>query len=45
MQVQAAGGVRALIASTMPEVWQIILSGLVADGLVDDVSAARRCVS
>ncbi|RSH89097.1 hypothetical protein EHS25_002763 [Saitozyma podzolica] len=37
MQVQAAGGVRALIASTMPEVWQIILSGLVAEGLVDDI--------
>jgi hypothetical protein len=38
LQVEAAGGVRALIASTMPEVWQIIHSGLVAEGKVDDVS-------
>jgi hypothetical protein len=31
-------GVRALIASTMPEVWQIIHSGVVEEGKVDDVS-------
>ncbi len=37
MMVEAAGGVRALIASTMPEVWQIISSGLVAEGKVDDI--------
>lgn len=39
MQVEAAGGVRALICSTMVEVWQIIESGLVQEGLVDDVGA------
>lgn len=38
MQVQASNGVRALIASTMPEVFQIIDSGVVAEGKVDDVS-------
>ena len=39
MQVEASKGVRALIASTMPEVWQIILSGVVEEGKVDDVSS------
>jgi hypothetical protein len=38
MQVEASKGVRALIASTMPEVWQIIHSGVVEEGKVDDVS-------
>ena len=38
MQVEAAGGVRRLICSTMVEVWQVALSGLVQEGLVDDVS-------
>jgi len=38
MQVEASNGVRALIASTMPEVWQIIHSGVVEEGKVDDVS-------
>jgi len=38
MQVEASNGVRALIASTMPEVWQIIQSGVVEEGKVDDVS-------
>ena len=38
MQVEASNGVRALIASTMPEVFQIIESGVVAEGKVDDVS-------
>lgn len=37
MQVEAAGGVKATIASTMVEVWQIIESGLVNEGLVNDV--------
>lgn len=37
MQVEAAGGVKATIASTMVEVWQIIEAGLVKEGLVDDV--------
>ncbi|WVQ77850.1 hypothetical protein IAR50_007547 [Cryptococcus sp. DSM 104548] len=37
MQVQAAGGIRAVIASTMVEVWQMISSGLVEEGLVDDI--------
>lgn len=38
MQVEASNGVRALIASTMPEVFQIIDSGVIAEGKVDDVS-------
>jgi hypothetical protein len=38
MQVEASKGVRALIASTMPEVWQIIHSRVVEEGKVDDVS-------
>jgi hypothetical protein len=38
MQVEASKGVRALIASTMPEVWQILHSGVVEEGKVDDVS-------
>lgn len=42
MQVEASNGVRALIASTMPEVFQIIDSGVVAEGKVDDVSLALR---
>ncbi|KAL0245445.1 hypothetical protein I308_104571 [Cryptococcus tetragattii IND107] len=37
MQVEAAGGVKATIASTMVEVWQIIEAGLVKEGLVDDI--------
>lgn len=37
MQVEAAGGVKATIASTMVEVWQIIESGLVNEGLVNDI--------
>ena len=41
MQVEASGGVRALICSTMVEVWQVIESGLVQEGLVDDVSGPR----
>lgn len=38
MQVEASNGVRALVASTMPEVYQILESGVVAEGKVDDVS-------
>lgn len=37
MQVEAAGGIKATIASTMVEVWQIIEAGLVKEDLVDDV--------
>ncbi|ORX35544.1 hypothetical protein BD324DRAFT_59611 [Kockovaella imperatae] len=37
LQVQAGGGVRALVCSTMPEVWQVVASGVVHDGLVDDI--------
>lgn len=37
MQVEAAGGVKATIASTMVEVWQIVEAGLVNEGLVNDV--------
>ncbi|TYJ52111.1 hypothetical protein B9479_007291 [Cryptococcus floricola] len=37
MQVEAAGGVKAVIASTMVEVWQVVQSGLVEEGLVDDI--------
>lgn len=40
MQVEAAGGVKATICSTMVELWQIIESGLVEEGLVDDVGVA-----
>jgi len=38
LQVEAGDGVRALIASTMPEVWGILETGLVEEGKVDDVS-------
>ncbi|WVQ99765.1 hypothetical protein IAU59_006907 [Kwoniella sp. CBS 9459] len=37
LQVQAAGGVKATICSTMVEVWKIIEDGLVEEGLVDDI--------
>ncbi|WVR06723.1 hypothetical protein IAU60_003755 [Kwoniella sp. DSM 27419] len=37
MQVEAAGGVSAVICSTMIEVWSVIESGLVEDGLVNDI--------
>ncbi|WVF71093.1 hypothetical protein IAT40_005890 [Kwoniella sp. CBS 6097] len=37
LQVQAAGGVKATICSTMIEVWKIIEDGLVDEGLVDDI--------
>jgi hypothetical protein len=42
IQVEASKGVRALIASTLPEVWQIIHSGVVQEGKVDDVSEVFR---
>lgn len=45
MQVEASNGVRALIASTMPEVWQIIHSGVVEEGKVDDVSISFPSLS
>jgi hypothetical protein len=45
MQVEASKGVRALIASTMPEVWQIIHSGVVEEGKVDDVSQPLTSLS
>jgi D-serine deaminase-like pyridoxal phosphate-dependent protein len=45
MQVEASKGVRALIASTMPEVFQIIDSGVVAEGKVDDVSTSSFAMS
>jgi len=45
MQVEASNGVRALIASTMPEVWQIIHSRIVEEGKVDDVSIPLPSVS
>ena len=45
MQVEASKGVRALIASTMPEVWQIIHSGVVEEGKVDDVSRLLHSLS
>jgi hypothetical protein len=45
MQVEASKGVRALIASTMPEVWQIIHSGVVEEGKVDDVSIVSSSLS
>ena len=32
-------GVRAVIASTLPEVWGVIEEGLVEEGKVDDVSS------
>lgn len=38
MQAQASPGVKAFIASTMPEVWGVVNGGLVDEGLVDDVS-------
>lgn len=38
MQAEAAGGVTAFIASTMPEVWQLVESGMVQEGLIKDVS-------
>lgn len=41
-QAKAAGGVSAFLASTMPEVWQLAMSGLVEEGLVDDVSSNAR---
>ncbi|WVO15217.1 hypothetical protein L204_102866 [Cryptococcus depauperatus] len=37
LQVEAGGGVKATIASTMVEVWQIIKAGLVQEGLVEDI--------
>ncbi|WWD03173.1 hypothetical protein V865_001220 [Kwoniella europaea PYCC6329] len=37
LQVQAAGGVKATICSTMIELWKIIEDGLVEEGLVDDI--------
>ncbi|KAL7422475.1 hypothetical protein Q5752_003123 [Cryptotrichosporon argae] len=37
MQLEAAAGVRAVICSTLPEVWGIIDAGLVRDKLVDDI--------
>ena len=37
LQLEASGGIRALICSTMVEVWQIIENGLVEEQLVDDV--------
>jgi hypothetical protein len=37
IQVTAAGGVPAVICSTMPEVWQIVKSGLIEEGLINDV--------
>ncbi|WVQ79632.1 hypothetical protein IAT38_001732 [Cryptococcus sp. DSM 104549] len=37
LQVEAHPNVRSTIASTLVEVWQIIASGVVADGLVDDI--------
>ncbi|WWD22569.1 hypothetical protein CI109_107062 [Kwoniella shandongensis] len=37
MQVEAAGGAKATITSTMVELWQIIEGGLVEEGLVDDI--------
>jgi D-serine deaminase-like pyridoxal phosphate-dependent protein len=39
IQLEAGGGVRAVICSTMVEVWQVVRSGLVNEGKVDDVSA------
>jgi D-serine deaminase-like pyridoxal phosphate-dependent protein len=38
LQAQAGTGVRAFIASTLPEIYQILQSGLVEEGLVDDAS-------
>jgi len=38
MQVEASQGVKAVICSTMVEVWQVVQSGLIEEGLVDDVS-------
>ncbi|WRT68112.1 uncharacterized protein IL334_005087 [Kwoniella shivajii] len=37
IQVQAAGGVKSTICSTMIELWKIIQDGLVEEGLVDDI--------
>lgn len=41
LQLQAPGGVRAVVCSTLMECWQIVRSGLVAEGLVKDVSPIR----
>ena len=40
MQAEAAGGMRSFICSTMPEVWQVVQSGLVEEGLIDDVRSS-----
>ena len=40
IQVQAGQGTAAVVTSTMVEVWQIILSGMVEEGLIDDVSGS-----
>ncbi len=45
MQVEAGGGVRALICSTMVEVWQVAESALVEEGLVDDANSSQRLLS
>ncbi|WWC88957.1 uncharacterized protein L201_003872 [Kwoniella dendrophila CBS 6074] len=37
LQVEAGGGVKATICSTMVELWKIIEDGLVEEGLVDDI--------
>lgn len=38
LQVEAGPGVSSLVTSTLPEVWGVLESGLVADGKVVDVS-------
>ena len=40
MQAQAAGGMKSFICSTMPEVWQLVQSGLVEESLVNDVRSS-----
>ena len=41
-RIQVEQGVKAVIASTLPEVWGVVDSGLVQEGLVDDVSVCGR---
>jgi hypothetical protein len=36
-RLQVEAGARALVASTMPEIWGVLESGLILEGKVDDV--------
>lgn len=42
MQCESAGGVSRIICSTLVEVHQVVVGGLVDEGLVDDVGKPCR---